>query len=98
MDAVTPAGPVEPTAEMKAQPVTFSRTGGEGDAAERFTIPGILRAAESEGYAVKDPQAPGLAVTMFEYQRQTHQWMLDHEKDPVGRCLALLPCECHKHA
>ena len=41
--------------------------------AYEFEVGGLLRAAESEGYAVRDPQPPGLRVSLFEFQRSTLQ-------------------------
>lgn len=48
----------------------------------QFSLPGLLHAAESTGYAVRDPQPRGLTVSMFEFQRSTLQWMLDRERGP----------------
>ncbi|CAN0269155.1 unnamed protein product, partial [Hapterophycus canaliculatus] len=49
-----------------------------------FSLAGILKSAESSGYRVVDPQPADLMVELFQYQRSSCQWMLDHERDPRG--------------
>eukprot|EP00752_Nemacystus_decipiens_P012660 g11214.t1 len=49
-----------------------------------FSLAGILKSAESSGYRIVDPQPADLTVELFQYQRSSCQWMLDHERDPRG--------------
>jgi hypothetical protein len=50
-----------------------NRPWGDDAEAYEFEVGGLLRAAESEGYAIRDPQPPGLRVSLFEFQRSTLQ-------------------------
>ena len=43
-----------------------------------FTLSSLLRSQEHTGYA-EAIQPPGLALEMKDYQRQSLQWMIDHE-------------------
>lgn len=52
--------------------------------AYEFEVGGLLRAAESEGYAVRDPQPAGLRVSLFEFQRSTLQVCVSVGLDWVG--------------
>ena len=48
-----------------------------------FTLAGLMRALESAGYEeMADP--PGLQLTLFPFQRQSLQWMVDRETQPGG--------------
>ncbi|CAM9883365.1 unnamed protein product [Pylaiella littoralis] len=49
-----------------------------------FSLAGILKSAESSGYRVVDDQPSELKVDLFQYQRSSCQWMLDHERDARG--------------
>jgi hypothetical protein len=51
-----------------------------------FSLPGILKYAESSGYFMpSDEEIPKkLKVTLYEFQKTTYKWMLDHEKDKGG--------------
>ena len=51
--------------------------------AHAFTLNGLMRAMESAGYAeAADP--PGLKLTLYPFQRQSLQWMLDRETQSGG--------------
>ena len=78
-------------------PTSAKRKGGKGKGKQKattpppphndcrhydFTLPGILHAAESTDYPIRDPQPPGLSVSLFDFQRSTLQWMLDRERGP----------------
>ena len=47
-----------------------------------FSLAGLLKWCESEGYPCARAQPPALAVPLFDYQRSTYQWMLDQERLP----------------
>eukprot|EP01035_Chromulina_nebulosa_P020616 gene20616-26733_t len=49
-----------------------------------FSIQGILKYAENKGYPMSDIQPDRLNVQLYDFQRSTYQWMLDHEKDEAG--------------
>ncbi|CAN0505850.1 unnamed protein product, partial [Laminaria digitata] len=49
-----------------------------------FSLAGVLKVAENSGYLAVDPQPADLKVKLFDYQRSSCQWMLDHERDPHG--------------
>lgn len=92
------AAPVAPSSKNKKTKKRKNGSGGGGitnssssgssstshNTNSDFTLPGVLRAAESVGYEVRDPPPHGLSVELFEYQRSTYQWMLDHERDEAG--------------
>lgn len=92
MESLRPISKVRPTTQIPPQVQTLTSTAGApkdgasstGTPIEDFTLPALLRAAESTGYTPRDPQPEGLKVQLFEYQRSTYQWMLDHERDPRG--------------
>ncbi len=50
----------------------------------KFSMAGLMKSAESQGYplARKDPSQ--LAVTLYDFQKSTYQWMLDQENTPGG--------------
>ena len=51
--------------------------------AQSFTLAGLMRAMESAGYdEMADP--PGLEITLYPFQRQSLQWMVDRETQPAG--------------
>jgi gamma-glutamylcyclotransferase (GGCT)/AIG2-like uncharacterized protein YtfP len=50
----------------------------------KFSLAGLLKYAENDGYPVDDSDPDGLKVQMYEFQRSTYQWMLDQERDPGG--------------
>ena len=80
--ALAPAAAVRPVRETPAYPATFTRAdphaGDAPDAPSRFTLPAIMRMAESAGYR-EEEQPPGLTCTLFPFQRQTLAWMADQE-------------------
>ena len=51
--------------------------------AHSFTLAGLMRALESAGYdEMADP--PGLLLSLYPFQRQSLQWMVDRETQPGG--------------
>lgn len=50
----------------------------------KFSLAGLLKYAESDGYPIDEPDPDGLRVQMYAFQRSTYQWMLDQERDPGG--------------
>jgi hypothetical protein len=51
----------------------------------RFSLAGLLKNAESQGYDFTNTQQPqGLNVELFEFQLSTYQWMLDQERNKRG--------------
>ena len=75
--------PVNP---LPAQPVMFTKSAV--NEAYSYTLPGLLKHAESTGYASaratfpRQPQA--LAVDLFDFQRSSYEWMQDQEADVDG--------------
>ena len=51
--------------------------------AHSFTLNGLMRAMESAGYEEATDPA-GLQLTLFPFQRQSLQWMIDRETQPGG--------------
>ncbi|CAM9847939.1 unnamed protein product, partial [Phaeothamnion confervicola] len=45
---------------------------------------GLLKACESSGYAIREPQPSEIRPELFDFQRSTVQWMLDRERDEAG--------------
>ena len=78
--------PVLKAIKPRKYPLMFESPGKEQleHPAFRFSLPGLLRYAESSGYSFVLPQPPSLQVKMFDFQLSTYQWMMDHESDPVG--------------
>ena len=51
--------------------------------AYRFSLAGLMRSMESTGYAEAE-QPEALKLSLFPFQRQSLQWMLDREQQPGG--------------
>ena len=52
--------------------------------AYRFSLPGLLKHAENNGYEIRVAQPAGLTVQLYEFQLSTFQWMLDRENAEGG--------------
>jgi len=50
----------------------------------KFSLAGLLKYAENDGYPAAAAGPDGLKVEMYEFQRSTYQWMLDQERTPGG--------------
>jgi len=79
--------PVEriPVTTSPKQPIMFTKSALNEDYS--FTLPGLLKHAESTGYKSKGtfPRQPeALAVDLFDFQRSTYEWMQDREADQAG--------------
>ena len=70
------------------QPQMFASTDREllNQEEFQFSLPGLMKYAESSGYAISPglQQPNRLKVGMYDYQMSTYQWMLDHENNPRG--------------
>jgi hypothetical protein len=83
---LTPAGRVAPVKPLPTHPRTLFPPPGaaSADAAEdQYTLPSLLKGMEHAGYRA-EPQPRGIALAMFDYQRQALAWMLDQEGRPGG--------------
>ena len=71
--------------------------------AYRFSLAGLMRSMESAGYAEAE-QPKALKLSLFPYQRQSLQWMLDRERMAGGLNMCfwqehpLLPGPCKPHS
>jgi len=94
MDRIVPSHrpiprPRPPPVQGGAQALTpaGAATGGVQPAgppgAYAFTLAGLMRALESAGYPEME-QPDGLKLTLFQFQRQSLQWMYDRETDVGG--------------
>jgi len=70
-----------PTAK---QPVIWKSTVSHKSDENLFNLVSVMKTAESKGYAIRDPVPDTIKTQLFEYQRSSLQWMLDHERDDVG--------------
>lgn len=50
----------------------------------RFSLAGVMEHVVNRGYMVSVHQPEALAVTLYDFQRSTYQWMIDQEKDLDG--------------
>ena len=80
---------VRKTTQRPMQPPMFTTSyeaEAEGNTAFQFSLAGLMRRAESPGYApISLQQQPAnLAVDLFEFQRSTLNWMLDQEHNKLG--------------
>lgn len=74
--------PVTPKRFAPVQ-ITSNKAVALADPDYKFSLSGVMKQAENLGY----PEAPdpaGLKVSLYPFQRATHQWMLDQEKSPGG--------------
>ncbi|KAH8098633.1 hypothetical protein JL720_1591 [Aureococcus anophagefferens] len=85
-DALIPAGAVVATRKPPPDSAAFKRSPKPGEDGEAFdgkfdfSIPGLLRAAESTGVALPPGfKAKGLAVELRDYQLEGLKWMRDQE-------------------
>ena len=68
---------------MPCGAASFSAPSRPAPTAQSFTLAGLMRAMESAGYdEMADP--PGLALSLYPFQRQSLQWMVDRETQPGG--------------
>lgn len=79
---------VDSVVKRKEQPVMFRPAdGGTGamTGAQRFSLGGLMKHAESSGYCIEGVQQPaGLTVRLFDFQASTYKWMLDQETNGHG--------------
>ena len=91
MRHLTPSAPVRhrvapPRTDAARRPtfvVDADAAGGSDDPGFCFTLPGLLAAAVTDGYA-EAPQPRELALPLMDFQRQTVRWMMDQEAAPRG--------------
>ena len=79
--------PVEriPVTKSPKQPIMFTKSPLNEEYS--FTLPGLLKHAESTGYqsvGVFPRQPEALAVDLFDFQRSTYEWMQDREAEQTG--------------
>ena len=61
----------------------YRSTASTNDSDEfKFSLVGLLYYAENSGYPVQCTQPEHLKVSLFDFQLETYQWMLDREKGP----------------
>ena len=83
VEGMTKAYEVVPVRVRPPQPVLFKSTGTaifEQNGKCKFSLPGLLKRAESTGYRLAESAPSGLTVELYDFQKSTHQWMLDQEK------------------
>ena len=92
--ALVPCAPFTPCAPAKSRsPKMFTTTVNKraaDNAAYCFTLEGLLKSQEHEGYACAEPRPAGMKHDfpgLFPFQRSTVKWMLDAEQGPgINRC------------
>ena len=85
-----PCAALTPVCEEAHRPTMFTSTSSskaQGDASYAFTLAGLLKGAESEGYALAPAQIEGMRLGpkfagLFPFQRSTVKWMVDVERGP----------------
>jgi hypothetical protein len=72
--------------KQKPRPTLFCSSNSElySKSAYKYSLPGILKRAENQGYPLAESQPPGLNVRLFDYQKSSYQWMLDQERNERG--------------
>jgi hypothetical protein len=50
----------------------------------KFSMAGLMKSAESQGYPLAKEDPSQIAVTLYDFQKSTYQWMLDQENTPGG--------------
>ena len=83
VEGMTKAYEVIPVRVRPPQPVLFKSTGTaifEQNRKYKYSLPGLLKHAESTGYRLAESEPPGLKVQLYDFQKSTHQWMMDQEK------------------
>ena len=83
VEGMTKAYEVIPVRVRPPQPVLFKSTGTaifEQNGKYKYSLPGLLKRAESTGYRLAESAPLGLTVELYDFQKSTHQWMLDQEK------------------
>eukprot|EP01038_Epipyxis_sp_PR26KG_P011456 gene11456-15348_t len=50
----------------------------------KFSLGGILKQSENQGYPLAEKDPDGLAVELFDFQKSSYQWMKDQENNQRG--------------